>query len=256
EEEDYLSDAFLLKATEPPVAPQPRTYSQRRKHILDTQKERSYVKPLKEKEREVREQGLKTHLPEDNIGFKMLQKMGFKKGAALGSSTNPAPATAPIPIVIREKRLGLGLAEHSEETSKRQRDAEEERRIEGELESQRADFREQMNRRFEEKRARGEVRKMRLVCETMDVARGIERHPFWLPERKPGAEEEEEDEEIEVTEDLAEDDFEAQEPAEQLKLVNAYLRNKLLYCFYCGSVYESERALLEICPGDTRDDHE
>ena len=42
------------------------------------------TKPMKILEKEKRDEGLKTTLDSGNIGFSMLQKMGFKPGMSLG----------------------------------------------------------------------------------------------------------------------------------------------------------------------------
>eukprot|EP01134_Creolimax_fragrantissima_P006245 CFRG6245T1 len=41
-----------------------------------------------------------------------------------------------------------------------------------------------------------------------------------------------------------------------LKDVTAYLRDRHLYCHWCGRVYESESQLNMICPGSTAEDHD
>lgn len=43
--------------------------------------------------------------------------------------------------------------------------------------------------------------------------------------------------------------------AEQLEIVNFYLRRTYNYCVYCGTVYDDERDLNEECPGPNRQDH-
>lgn len=49
-------------------------------------KNRSCNPSLKEREATSRENGLSVPLNKDNIGFKMLQKLGFRPGSGLGKS--------------------------------------------------------------------------------------------------------------------------------------------------------------------------
>nr|KAJ3418402.1 G patch domain-containing protein 11 [Polyrhizophydium stewartii] len=56
--------------------------------------------------------------------------------------------------------------------------------------------------------------------------------------------------------DQVEPDFEDLEKAEQLRQVNAYLRERYFYCVWCGAVFADADEMAQECPGDTADDHE
>ncbi|KAJ3041056.1 G patch domain-containing protein 11 [Rhizophlyctis rosea] len=180
EEEDYMSEAILagLSATHS----KPKTYSERRKQELQRQKERGYNKPKAEAEREAREVGLATQISEDNKGFKMLAKMGYRKGAPLGPSTDPSsPSTAlkaPIQVALKSDRHGIGIPDEATITRKRTKEEEEQR--EKEREAEKDDYRTKMNRQFEDKRVIRDVKTSRIVCEQMDLAKGWERNEFWI----------------------------------------------------------------------------
>ena len=58
------------------------------------------------KEAEHREEGLAAAIPASNIGFKMLQQMGYKPGVALGK--HGQGATEPINMDVKVNRTGLG----------------------------------------------------------------------------------------------------------------------------------------------------
>lgn len=58
------------------------------------------------KEAEQRQEGLVAAIPSSNIGFKMLQQMGYKPGNALGKSGQGA--TEPISVNVKVNRTGLG----------------------------------------------------------------------------------------------------------------------------------------------------
>ena len=86
EEEDYMSDAFLLglEDTKPGLAfgAAAREY---KKEANRKQKEtENRVKPLKQRESERREKALSNAIDSSNKGFALLQKMGYKEGKGLG----------------------------------------------------------------------------------------------------------------------------------------------------------------------------
>ncbi|KAI9092614.1 hypothetical protein DFS34DRAFT_283180 [Phlyctochytrium arcticum] len=271
DDDDYMSDALLLQAASQPSKPANLSYHERRRRTLMEQKQKGQQKSLKEIERETREKGLAEHIPEENKGFKMLAKMGFKKGMGLGATPESASAK-PIDVTMRQGRLGLGLADP--EGVKRHRDEEEQKAIESLQNEQRQDYRGLMNQRFAERQLLSDVRKARKMCEQLDEAKDLPRSEFWFPERvvkkkhdevveeldEDGKvipeyvreirdEEEDEEEEEKISE------FDAMEPTSQLIAVNLYLRTIHHYCLWCGSVYASVAELETECPGATRDDH-
>lgn len=77
-EDDYMSAKYLETAAELERSAKEKTYSQRRREQLQRQKEKGHIKPRAQLEQEAREQGLSTALGNDNVGMKMLMKMGFK----------------------------------------------------------------------------------------------------------------------------------------------------------------------------------
>ena len=86
DEEDYMSDKFLLGAAEnaPGLVPDKiaKKYKKEMKH--NELNQRNKTKPMRVRETEHREQGLASALDSSNKGFAMLQKMGFKHGMGLG----------------------------------------------------------------------------------------------------------------------------------------------------------------------------
>ncbi|GJJ75830.1 hypothetical protein EMPS_08188 [Entomortierella parvispora] len=52
---------------------------------------------------------METHIPESNIGYRLLLKMGWKAGTGLGQ--NASGRTAPIPIERKNDALGIGKQE-------------------------------------------------------------------------------------------------------------------------------------------------
>lgn len=107
DEDDYLSDKFLLESTAP--AP-PKTYIDRRKEALkrsQIKNEQNKIKSRRERELESREEGLSKSLFEraaeeqasssggGNKALSMMLKMGFKPGQALGRSEDGVPSPGP-----------------------------------------------------------------------------------------------------------------------------------------------------------------
>lgn len=92
EEEDYMSDAFLLEteSTKPgliarTMAPSHVKKFNKEKRIKEVnERHRQANKPSQEIEKKKREEKLNTALDSSNKGFAMLAKMGFKVGSGLG----------------------------------------------------------------------------------------------------------------------------------------------------------------------------
>ena len=94
EDDDYLSDKFLLDAA--PTDSAPKTYAQRRKEAEKSSKlkqEQQKKKGRRQQEQESRAQGLSTSLFEaqdagSNKALSMMMKMGFRPGQSLGKSSD------------------------------------------------------------------------------------------------------------------------------------------------------------------------
>ncbi|KAI8820116.1 uncharacterized protein EV422DRAFT_79357 [Fimicolochytrium jonesii] len=285
--DDYMSDALLLgTATAPPTTgrgrePDAITYSERRKEALRRQQEKGIVKSVKEQERETREQGLASELTQENKGFQMLAKMGYRKGMAIGNSSSAVEEQKPIEVVLKSDKSGLGIRPPSPPINKRQRRPSEERALELAQSQSRLEYRQAQNARFLERQILSDLRKARKACEALDVKLGVERNDFWMPERKdvkhaaeiedagdPRAETaltrlvresvEAEHEGATVLDDGEEEEseFERLPPSVQLEAVNTYLRDLHHYCVWCAAAYDSAKELNELCPGPTADDHD
>jgi len=108
DEEDYLSDQFLLNITAASSSA-PTTYSQRRKdaqRLATIKNEQNRKKSRRQLEEESRQEGLSKSLFErakeeegsgqQNKALAMMLKMGFKPGQSLGGGGGEGPST-PIP---------------------------------------------------------------------------------------------------------------------------------------------------------------
>lgn len=260
EEEDYMSAAFI--STEQDLRPGlpiarriQEVYQKEQKHKEANLKNRQ--KSLKEEEKERRDTVLNSAIGNENKGFALLQKMGYKKGQSLGKHGDGI--AEPIPLHIKTGRSGLG----HEELQKRKAEEKLEhyrRKIQmrQRASEQAADnFRLRVKSKQEEMRIEADFRKSQRACLQLDEQRGLQapREPwFWPKIDKP--EDEEEEEEEEDGDDREDSTAEELSHLEKLQALTAYLREKHLYCIWCGTAYEDGEDLASSCPGDCAADHD
>ncbi|EJF62970.1 hypothetical protein DICSQDRAFT_56917 [Dichomitus squalens LYAD-421 SS1] len=126
EEDDYLSDKFLVESTSSSTSSAPTTYAERRKEALKRaaqKNEQNRTKSLREREREAREEALNRSLFEraqeeaqesgqQNKALAMMMKMGFKPGQALGREDQEIAIPGNLPRVQEKEaepvRAGIG----------------------------------------------------------------------------------------------------------------------------------------------------
>ena len=121
EDDDYLSDKFLLDTTSSDSAPQ--TYAQRRKEaekLSRLKQEQQKKKSRRQQEQESRSQGLSTSLFEaqdagSNKALSMMMKMGFRPGQSLGKSSDDRPSDEPparsTPTLLPHRTEPLSITE-------------------------------------------------------------------------------------------------------------------------------------------------
>ncbi|KAJ3220071.1 G patch domain-containing protein 11 [Dinochytrium kinnereticum] len=308
EEDDYMSASILDAASSIDSKLKQKkaeSYSEKRKREIELGRQKGTVKSLREREKEVREAGLKeTVLKEENKGFQLLAKMGFKKGMALGkelssednngeTSTMTPRLVEPIPIIMKTGKSGLRatastfkppttdtISPDSDESLSEDENGVPKKRAKTSATTER-DFRESVTKRLEQRRTVGELYRSRRTLQSLDEAKGTERHALWIPEtRVPevgerggagvleelgGGEEaesgvivEEEDGLEEEEGGVEEDDkgFEGLEPEQQLREVVRYLRSEHFYCLWCGDRFKDQEEMAQFCPGEWRDDHD
>ena len=139
DEDDYLSDKFLVDTTAAPSS-QTKTYSQRRKEaerIAALKNAQNRKKSRKELEVESREEGLSKSLFErakedeasgsgQNKALAMMMKMGFKPGQTLGKTdeddTEANTSTIPSEDATENPEVHLGKRKASEALGDEQSD--------------------------------------------------------------------------------------------------------------------------------------
>ncbi|KAI9028640.1 hypothetical protein DFJ74DRAFT_496585 [Hyaloraphidium curvatum] len=220
EEEDYMSAAFLETEA---AAKAPETYAERRRKRILEQEAKGRIAPLREREKEARDSGLAAPIPKDNVGFRLLEKMGYKSGMALGKPApeSPPPESARTPSTDPEfERPSFRQAESSGDDEDRatpgprpalddrgrllepipiamvekrtglglQAVTEKRKREHEEADSRKKaalerDFQASRRQQFEDKRVRGEVEAMRRELRALDEKNGIDAGEMW-PEVK------------------------------------------------------------------------
>lgn len=184
DEDDYLTMTF----DDPATLPQHESLTQRKKRRAREAEERARPKSkaeLAEEERAKREAALnKTSMDTSSKGFKMMQRLGYKQGSALGvdrASNTPSDTVGesgtrtlpkddrllePVGLEIREGRSGIGA-----DAEKKRKFREEFERMEGEDKKRKVDegeFRERQMKEREEKRMDGQVWGAMKVAEKLD----------------------------------------------------------------------------------------
>lgn len=232
------------------------TYSERRKKQLRQQQEKAYIKPRAQLEQEEREKGLQKQVDEQNKGMKMLMKMGFKKGMALGQQ--PGGIVEPIQVDLKAGRSGIGM---DTQLKKRAREAEEEearKRVDIDPE----DYRGIMAQKAKDHQYTRYITAAVSVCEKLDEENEVKSNILWtLKPFQPNEEEEEEKVEKEEEEKEPEYPIEMVEKLKalslehQLEALVKYLRDTYFYCFWCRAKYTDQQDLDDNCPGTEEDDH-
>nr|XP_020658500.1 G patch domain-containing protein 11 [Pogona vitticeps] len=253
-EEDYMSDSFInINQDVRPGMPLPRRVKEtfKKEEKQKEANEKSRQKSLKEQEREQRETVLNIALGNENKGFAMLQKMGYRSGQPLGKSGKGI--TEPIPLNITTGRSGLG----HEEVRKRKaaENLESYRRkmhMKNQMEKQTADlFKLRLKTEQEQRQIKRDLVKSQKACQQLDVQKGLECPKeiwYWISPTN--------EEEGDVEEEEVEEKEEEPKECEKLQMLTAYLREDHFYCIWCGTAYEDQEDMSTNCPGDTFADHE
>uniref|UniRef100_A0A8D3ADV4 G patch domain-containing protein 11 n=2 Tax=Scophthalmus maximus TaxID=52904 RepID=A0A8D3ADV4_SCOMX len=262
EEEDYMSDAFLsqIQDVKPGVSMVRRVKEAMKKETQHVEKNiKNRQKTYKEQEKESREVALQSSISNENKGFALLQKMGYKAGQGLGRQG--AGRVDPIPLNIKTDRGGIGM----EEVKKRKAEEELEhyrQKVRAKQQNETRtleDFRSRVRTEREERKIEGDLRRSQRACEQLDSQKSITipREDWYWPKADVD-EEEDSNEEEEEEEEKEEEEEEIVELTsfDKLQILTSYLRGVHFYCIWCGTTYNDEEDLCSNCPGDTAADHE
>ncbi|ERL94739.1 hypothetical protein D910_12013 [Dendroctonus ponderosae] len=256
-EDDYMSFKLLVDGTsQEDIRPSLLVNREKRKHEIFKKKLETPCKRQKtlgELEQENREKGLTTAISNENKGFRMLEKMGYKSGESLGKSRSGIKE--PIDIVLKQGTSGVGRESHTKEMiSKRQQ-----LKIKN-LKHFETQFRLANKERKNLAQIRKDFFKVQKICEELDFRKKVKdpvEEFFWTKEtikkrRKIGKECLYTD-----TDSSDEDDeFEQFVTEENLFAIIDYIRSQYLYCLYCAISAIDIEELNENCPGPYRMDHD
>ncbi len=183
EEDDYLSMTFTAETT--PSSFTTSTIPRKKESLTQTLKRKQRESELRahpkskqelaEEEARKRDEALATStLDPQSKGFKMMAKLGYKAGSALG---RPSEANGggggggsgllePVGVEMREGRAGIG----ADAEKKRKFREEMEARVEGEkkVKVEEGEFRERRRLEREERRREGLIRGAQAVAERLD----------------------------------------------------------------------------------------
>ncbi|KAL7060032.1 hypothetical protein AAHC03_010094 [Spirometra sp. Aus1] len=175
-DDDYMSDKFL----NPPTQPKPGLLNVRsvQQHRVALERAHSSKSISREKQMELsRDKGLNTKIGEENVGFKLMMKMGFKPSGGLGKHAEGR--SEPIPIEIIDGRAGLGLHNIHQ---KRIRLKEQRQH---KMEAFQHQFRDSMAARFKMEKAQRQLNAARGICKRLDLSQNREKptsDDFWPPD--------------------------------------------------------------------------
>ncbi|XP_052767734.1 G patch domain-containing protein 11-like [Mya arenaria] len=286
DEADYMSDAFLkqIPDTRPSLVPKHvarRLQNERREKIAN---EKNKQKPKTVLEKEKRDEGLQSAISENNKGFALLQKMGYKPGMALGKFGEGRKE--PVQVELKTGRGGLGR----EQDQKRKQEQRMVWRKHQSAKKQRMDserkqtFVKRMNEKIATRNVGKDLYNSQKVCEQLDSQLGITspNEAFFWPEAllpktndtdecpdtlesleagysgyvQDEVEEEELGHEAEGSEGDEDDPYANFTVEEKLDVLTLYLRTKHKYCIWCGIKYNDNEDLMQNCPGNSAELHE
>ncbi|XP_028975610.1 G patch domain-containing protein 11 isoform X1 [Esox lucius] len=261
EEDDYMSDAFLsqIPDVKPGLPMVKRVKEALRKEVLHKEKNiKNRQKTIKELEQESREAAQHSTISQENKGFALLQKMGYKAGQGLGKQG--AGRVEPIPLNIKTDRGGIGMEGVKKRKAQEQLEhyCQKVRAKQQHEKQSLEDFRVRIRTEREELKIEGDLRRSQKACEQLDSQKGVTvpRENWYWPKlvvEEEKEEEEKQEEEKEEEEEVEEDELTT---LDKLQILTSYLRDIHFYCIWCGTAYNDKEDLCSNCPGETAADHD
>ncbi|CAH1153570.1 unnamed protein product [Phaedon cochleariae] len=253
-EDDYMSFKVMVDSKDD-IRPSLLFNREKRKmDMYKKQQDTTYkrAKTTRELEKETRERGLSTAIPNENKGFRLLEKMGFKPGESLGKSRSGIKE--PIDIVLRQGTSGIGRESHLKEVKTRNQ-------------QQKIKILKQNENQYilanKERKSLSQMRrdffKAQKICEELDfrtkVVDPVEDF-FWTKDTIKKRRKMERQDVTDTDSSDEDEEFEMNINEENLCAIIDYLRNNHLYCLYCVITGIDIEDLKENCPGPYRMDHE
>ncbi|XP_066598730.1 G patch domain-containing protein 11 [Prorops nasuta] len=252
DEEDYMSDKFLLSCEKDTTSSLIHRRADRREFELEKKRTdlKDKTKSNKVVEHEKREEGLSSAISSNNKGFAMLMKMGYKPGQGIGK--DESGIVEPISITVKADKNGLGKTLIKNTLAKRS--------VNEKLEHvNMKDFRERLAQKKLEQSINSDLFKSQKVCEQLDSQNSKEALEKWFWPSVVKTKEIEDAKNVGDTENQDEEedseDDELLSSSEKLEILTKYLRETYCYCIWCGIKYNDDDDLTDSCPGATREDH-
>merc|ERR1712129_350077 len=170
---------------------------------------------LKIRMQEQRDKGLQQPIPKNNIGFKLLSKMGYKQK----DNTSQHKANE---IIIRANKSGLGMHEQKREKMEK-------------LESLMVTTKKQTRQQFAES--------IRQKAKHRKCIKDIEQSMIISHNLNATDDEQKDDEEIDLQ------ILSYTECTDKLSKILTDLRENHLFCYWCGVKYEDTSSMNAHCPG-------
>ncbi|CAN8022775.1 hypothetical protein HPB47_012303 [Ixodes persulcatus] len=282
DEDDYMSADFLASGEDhrPGLVlnrATKRKYEAEKRHWEANRQNRT--KSTKQLMEDTRSEALSKPLGEENKGFNLLRKMGFKPGMGLGRESNADKSLKePIPIVVRTSRGGLG----QEAEAKERIEARLKTTSEAECNRMAQTFRDAKRSEALVRQAWSDLGKSQRACHQLDLAQDLEEpeQPWFWPPKKPKDQSNGVRNVVCLDEEVAEDDGltegdtrrrledssdedeeveeekEEEDPCEMLKTLTSYLRERHHYCIWCAIHFDGDEDMAGNCPGPTREEHD
>ena len=274
-EDDYMSMDFILNAqsfddNRNTKINQRRKKSNKRKLFADKDKNKYQSPPkkkLKVRMKEERDKGLEKPISSNNIGFKLLSKMGYKNGMIIGKNNNnnnyyndnddindknkQIILKEPIKIKIRDKNSGLGMHEMKE------RKVETLKKLIESQKSQRDNlFKQSIRQKSKHKQLIKDIKQSMIICENLDIQNNVNlSNPIWYKPKEDkkieNQDEQDEDDDIDEIEILS-----FIQCKTKLSNILHYLRDEHLYCYWCGIKYKETKEMNRSCPGNDKNLHD
>lgn len=169
DEDDYMA----MTIPNPQLTSKNESFSQRRKRLQREAEARSRPKSKAElaaEAQQAHQQGLATKIDGGSKGAKMMAKLGYQPGSALGAQGNANARAEPIGVEMREGREGIGAL--SEKKRKFMEEADKVEQGEKRRKEDEGDYRERVAREREEKRMEGMWWGAMKVLEGMEEGEG------------------------------------------------------------------------------------
>ncbi|KAF2459961.1 hypothetical protein BDY21DRAFT_281080 [Lineolata rhizophorae] len=161
DEDDYMAMSFA----EPDSPAHKETSMQRRARRVREGEIKGRVKSKAEREADAaaaQEEALATALDDSNKGFRMMAKLGYKRGAALGKSEGAR--TEPIKLSRKDDRGGIGL-----EAERKRKLRDEAGNVPNKAKFDEWDYRDRMAQEAQERRIEGQIFHAQRMAETLDT---------------------------------------------------------------------------------------